>query len=146
MKTTTAPTAAAPVNFLKVGEGATLIGYSDRHAYTVIAVTRTTATLQRDKATLLNGRNSGEPDALTFTPGGFLGQTEGVQRYAYERDPEGQIVVARLKRKMAKVSLTVGEYFRDEAGTLVTHKLVSQMEAGSKRVIAGRHEHYDFNF
>ncbi len=133
-------------NPFSVGDGATLCGYSDRTAYTVIAVTASTITLQRDKATLLNGRDSGQPDALTFTAGGFVGHTEGVQRYSYERNTSGHIVKAHIGRKLKKQSLPCGEWTKDGQGNLVTHKLVPSIKAGSSNVIAGRHEHYDFNF
>jgi hypothetical protein len=51
MQTETLPLALA--NPYKIGDGVTLCGYSDRSAYTVIAVTAKTITIQRDKATLL---------------------------------------------------------------------------------------------
>jgi hypothetical protein len=105
----------------KVGDGATIHRYSDAHAFTVIKVTATTITLQRDKATLLNGGNSGEADALQFSAGGFVGHTEGTQRYSYEADPNGSIEVARLVPEPA---------FKSKGQT----------------VTAGRHEHYDYNF
>lgn len=130
-----------PVNPYEVGDGVTLCGYSDRHAYTVIAVTKTQITLQRDKATLLNGFKSGEPDALTFTPGGFSGHTEGVQRYAYEADPEGEIIVARMKRKLRKSWEQVG----GEDGHY-DHVYRADFGHKSSHIIAGRHEHYDYNF
>jgi hypothetical protein len=59
-----------------VGDGATTCGWSDRHAGTVIARTAKTMKIQYDKATLLNGPDSGEKDALKFSPGGFVGHTE----------------------------------------------------------------------
>jgi hypothetical protein len=102
------------------GDGATLCMYSDRHACTVIRRTAKTLTLQRDKATLLNGFKSGEKDALQFAPGGFFGHTSGTQRYNYEPDPQGQIFVARLTKR--------------------------GWRCGCNRIGAGRSEHYDFNF
>lgn len=108
-----------------VGEGATLIGYSDRQAYTVIAVHGSTrVTLQRDKVTLLNPVGSGEPDALRFSPGGFVGHTSGVQRYSYEQDPDGVIEKATLRKD--------GSW---------------RLARENARVLIGqRSEHYDFNF
>lgn len=103
-----------------VGDGATLSGYSDCHACTVIARTAKTLTLRRDKATLLNGTNSGQPDALRFSPGGFVGHTSGTQRYEYSSDPSGYVVIARLTK--------------------------TGWKAQGKALSAGRHEHYDFNF
>ncbi len=122
--TTTTTTTNVPPNkldALRIGDGATECGYSDRHAGTVIARTPATITLQLDKATLLNGYNSGEPDALSFTPGGFFGHTAGVQRYAYERDPDGTTLVFRRRKN--------GQY----------------MNNGS-RLVPGRNHYYDFNF
>jgi len=136
---------AALVNPFKVGDGATLCMYSDRQAYTVIKVTAQSVTLQRDKATLLNGHNSGEPDALTFTPGGFVGHTEGIQRYKYEADPKGEIIVARMKRKPRRVSLPCGEWVENERG-LFTERLAPWFKHKSSTVVPGRSEHYDFNF
>lgn len=144
MKTDTIP--AETETEFQIGKGVTVCGYSDREAFTVIKRTAKTITIQRDKATLLNGYKSGEPDALKFYPGGFHGHTEGVQRYHYERDENGEILVARLRKQPRRVSLTVGEYTRDETGNLITYKLVPDFKVGSKTVIAGRSEHYDFNF
>jgi len=126
-------------NPYKVGDGATLCGWSDRHAYTVIAVTPQSITLQRDKATLLNGFNSGEPDALIMTPGGFAGHTEGTQRYSYEPNPNGEICVARMKKKLRKV-WTEGE---DGKYSYVTHPHFMNC---SSTVVPGRSENYDYNF
>lgn len=109
-------------NPFTVGEGATVAGYSDCRAYTVIAVTAKSATLRRDKATLLNGIKSGAPDALSFSPGGFCGHTSGVQRYSYEADETGGVVVVRLRKN----------------GTWRT--------SNNERVSVGRSEYYDFNF
>jgi hypothetical protein len=138
--------AAAVVNNFKVGDGATFVAYSDRRAYTVIKVTAQSVTLQRDKATLLNGHKSTEADKLTFTPGGFVGHTEGVQRYAYEADPNGEIIVARLKRKPRKASLECQYWTKFDDGSIRSHKLVPHFAAGSAMVVPGRSEHYDFNF
>lgn len=102
------------------GEGATLVLHRDSHAYTVVKATAKTVTLQRDRAKLLNGPKSGEPDALVVHVGGFSANVQGTQRWAYEPDPGGQTVVARLTKR-----------------GWVSH---------GSRVVAGRHEHYDFNF
>ena len=66
----------------EVGMGVSLCGWSDVHAYTVVGVSASGKSfeIQRDKATLLNGVNSGEPDALRFQAGGFCGHTSGRQR------------------------------------------------------------------
>ena len=111
----------------KVGDGVTTHGYSDAHAWTVIAVSARLITIQRDKAILLNGPNSGEPDALTCTPGGFCAHWEGAQRYRYERDPNGAIRKASLRK---------------DGGW----RLVGEPLKGGKFLTAGRHEFYDYNF
>lgn len=122
-----------------VGDGATLCGYSDHHAYTVIKTTAQSITMQRDKATLLNGMNSGEPDALVCHPGGFAGHVEGIQRYAYEPDPNGEICVARMTKKTRKA------WTKQEDGSYkdVIH---ANFKNGCSTVLPGRREHYDYNF
>ena len=88
--------AALPI----VGGGANVSGHSDVYAYTVVSVAANgrSAVIQEDTATLLNGFNSGEPDALTFTPGGFCGHTSGNQRYNYQPNPEAPLVTIRLRK------------------------------------------------
>lgn len=116
---------------MRVGDGMTVTGYSDNKACTVIAVSRSgkTVTLQRDKATLLNGFKSGEPDALVMTPGGFAGHTEGVQRYDYEADPDGERFKVTYRESL-------GGYKR--AG-------IRPHERGGS-AFRGRNEYYDYNF
>ena len=120
----------------KVGDGVTVHRYSDAHAYTVIAVTDCTIKIQRDKATLLNGYNSGEVDALHFSPGGFFGHTSGTQRYSYERDLTGTVAIARLQKK---------PYQRWTKGAVFSVPEAA-FKAEGCRVFPGRSEHYDFNF
>lgn len=119
----------------EVGQGATFCLWTDCHACTVIEVRRNgkEAVLQRDKATLLNGFNSDEPDALTFTPGGFAGHTSGTQRYSYERDPNGQII--RVSRR----TLKNGEVIWKQVGQ-------PTKSPGATATFNGRHEHHDYNF
>ena len=104
----------------KVGDGATISLHSDRYACTVIKVTPATVTLQRDKATLLNGFKSEAPDKLTSCPGGFCAHVDGTQRYDYAADPDGVTYVARLTKRGLRTTLG--------------------------KVSKGRNEHYDFNF
>ena len=107
----------------EIGDGVTLCGYSDREAYTVISMTPRTIKVQRDKATLLNGMNSGQPDALQASVGGFCAHVSGEQRYAYESDPTSEdIEVVRLTKK---------GWIASRSGRAVIH---------------GRHEKYDYNF
>ena len=106
----------------RVGDHVTALQWSDAHAYEVIAVTAKTLRLRRLDAKLLNGAGSGEGDALKFSPGGFVGHTSGVQRYSYAPMPSAAVVTA---------------YWSERRGC---YRL-----AGST-IVAGAHEHYDFNF
>jgi hypothetical protein len=123
-------------DFFTVGEGATVHGYSDAHAYTVIKLTDKSVTLRRDKATLLNGVNSGHPEALSFAPGGFCGHTSGRQIWKYEEDLSGHVVVARMTNR----TTTIGSSL---AGT---EKVIPIFKSLGRRVTPDRGEHYDFNF
>lgn len=121
-----------------VGEGATYTLATDSHACTVVRVdTRDgkpwRVLLRRDEATLLNGPDSGEPDALTFSPGGFVGHMSGTQRYSYKPDPTGD-----------KYTVTRRVY----KGGVVRWKLVGHKSraAGLSAHFRCRLEHYDFNF
>ena len=82
----------------------------------IIKKTATTITIQRDKATLVT-----TPE---FVIGGFIAHctNNNSMESTYEADLEGRIEVARWSKKKQKY---------------VTNGLV---------VIAGRHEHYDYNF
>ena len=102
-----------------VGDGVTLCYWSDCEAYTVIKKTKCTLTIQRDKATL---KPTFKPE---FVAGGFCGTVinQDEQDYDYERDPNGQVFVAHWSERK-------NGYFVD----------------GCLRVIAGRHEFYDYNF
>jgi len=113
----------------KVGDGATILQYSDRHACTIVAVSKSgrTITLKRDKATLLNGPKSGEPDAMKFSVGGFFGHMSGTQRYSYEPDPTATEQKATLRKD--------GHY----------HIVGAGIRSG-KVLIGVRREHYDHNF
>lgn len=76
-----------------VGEGVAVKYYTDCHAARVIWVSEDGKRIrvQEDTATLLNGFDSGEKDALKFHPGGFFGHTEGAQRYKLEANPDGAV-------------------------------------------------------
>ena len=78
---------------IEVGDKWTFIVYSDRHACYVEEISKNgqQLVLREAKATLLNGANSGHPEALQFSPGGFLGHTSGEQIYEIEPNPEGAI-------------------------------------------------------
>lgn len=108
-----------PVN-AKVGDGVTMNLYSDAHAGTIIKVTKTTVTVQQDRATL-------NPDwKPEITPGGFAGHctNQDSQTYTYERDENGRTVTFRWSSKY-------DQYRNNPAGMTLTR---------------GRHEFYDYNF
>ena len=121
-----------------VGGGATYTIATDSHACTVERVDLRNGkpwrvVLRRDTATLLNGADSGEADALKFEAGGFIGHTSGRQRYAYTPDPDGQVITVTR---------------REFKGGLAKWKVVGH---GSKSPGCGarfgvRAEHYDYNF
>lgn len=111
----------------EVGDGVTSIHYSDRQAHTIIQRSKTRLWIQRDHAILLNAVKSGEPDALTFTPGGFCGHTSGTQRYNYLPNKEG----------------SVQEFSRRDNGKWV---LKGERSHNGLYLVAGRDEYYDFNF
>lgn len=68
----------------EVGMGATELCWTDRHAYTVVAVSPSgkTITLQADTATRVDNNGMSE-----------------CQNYEFSRDPNGQLVTARLTKK-----------------------------------------------
>lgn len=111
---------------IKIGDGVTVRGYSDATACTVISVSGTRAVIQEDTAVLLNGSGSSEPDALKFSPGGFVGHTSGVQRWDVKPNPNGAMVkITRRKDGFWRI-----------AGDSMKGKTLTE----------GRHHHYDFNF
>ena len=108
------------VNDFKIGDGATILHYSDRTACTVIAMTPKSVTVQEDTATLLNGMDSNEKDKLIFSPGGFVGHVSGEQRYSYSPSASG------IKHTFKQT----------------TRKGV----VGIRGLITGRSHYYDYNF
>lgn len=68
------------VGFATIGMGATQVLYSDSHAYTIIAISKTgkTITVQKDKA--IRADKNGMSDCQTYT---------------FERDPQGQTRTVR---------------------------------------------------
>lgn len=109
-----------------VGMGVTFCGWSDREPGTVVSVSPSghKFTFRLDAAKLLNGFDSGEPDALKFSPGGFVGHTSGVQRYEFTPNPDGRLETATRRKD--------GTY---------------RVAGGTSRVRVGtRFKHYDYNF
>lgn len=110
-------------------DAATAHSWSDSHAATIIKRTPKTITVQFDTAKLLNGSDSGEPDALKFERGGFLGHTSGQQRYEYTRDENGRTRTYSLRKN--------GRWI--EKGAPANSR-------GCSLTLGKRHHHYDFNF
>lgn len=102
------------------GDLLNLTGYNNYIAYTIIARTAKTITIQRDKATL---KKDFKPEIIV---GGFAGHcvNQNDQEYDYERNPKGETMVIRWSEK------------NQRWGT----------PKGYTRVSLGRHEFYDYNF
>lgn len=104
---------------------ATMIGYSDRQAFEVIRhVSDKCIMVRRMEAKLLNGVNSGEPDALKFEPGGFCGHTSGTQRYEFTSNEANRVIRIRLHKDGRWYDRAKQRYTLDERP----------------------YEHYDFNY
>lgn len=105
-----------------VGDGITLHGWSDSHAYTVVALVGTTGFVaQRDNATRVNRAED------LVAAGGFFAHTEhgaNGQQWSYEPDTNGAKV---------KVTLRKDGTWRESG-------------ASTSPASEGRHEHYDYNF
>ena len=107
-----------PAN-VKVGDGATLNYWSDRHAGTIVKVTKATITIRRDKATK-------DPDFKPeFIVGGFSAHctNQDEQAYIYEPDENGSLTTIYWSKKYNRYGTP---------GNLTASK--------------GRHEFYDYNF
>lgn len=106
---------------IEVGDGVTMYLYSDRKAYTVIAKTAKTITIQRDKA--IRDPNF-KPE---WVPGGFsaICVNSNDQNWTYERNPDGEIIRCRWSEKN-------GRYQTGSDGSIAIGR--------------GRHEYYDYNF
>ena len=114
----------------ELGGGASHKLYTDIEPCTVIEISNggREVTVQYDKATLLNGADSGESDAITCTPGGFSGHMSGDQRWEIEPDKKGFISLFRLRKNGRW--LNKGQDMNSPGGDLRP----------------GRHKFYDFNF
>lgn len=102
----------------KVGDGVSILYWSDIDPATVLKVTKCSITFQMDNATL---NKEWKPDII---PGGFAGHcvNQYDQKWIITPDPEGQIEKAYLHKN----------------GCLYMNK--------SLRVFKGRRKFYDYNF
>jgi hypothetical protein len=123
--TATATTTILPT---EADDAATINGWSDRKAATIIKRTAKSITVREDSARLLNGATSGEADALTFTAGGFLGHTSGAQRWEVTADEDGITSTYTLRGN--------GRWVRSG----------QPANSRSSLTIGRRAPHYDFNF
>jgi len=132
IQTTTTATPPAEVLF-SIGDPATHTGHTDSKAVDVIDVSPNGKTIKVRycKQELLNGANSGEPDALVCTAGGFCGHTEGRQRWSVEADPDGCIDKFTLRRRGSKWVWKLAGAGTNQPGNTLNR---------------GHHPHYDFNF
>jgi hypothetical protein len=83
-------------NDIIIGMGATVFGYSDSSAYTVIKISKSgkKVFLQKDKSTL-------DPNFKpNIIPGGFAGHCTNnyAQEYTYESDSNGHIIEVSLRK------------------------------------------------
>lgn len=103
---------------IEVGDGCTLVLWTDKKAHTVIRKTKKMIVMQRDKA--IKSPNF-KPE---WVEGGFsaICTNQNEQEYTYEKDPNGSTIRA----------------FWSEVNGCYMHD-------GCK-VINGRHEFYDYNF
>jgi hypothetical protein len=115
---------------MKVGDPVTYTIYTDADAGWVSKVSASGKTIEVEfaKQTLLNGANSGEPDALHFEPGGFSGTFSGAQRWKLEKDTEPKTAKFTLRKN--------GQWkiagFRTKSPGCILRP--------------GHNPHYDFNF
>ncbi|MDP2361964.1 MAG: hypothetical protein Q8O14_14640 [bacterium] len=116
-------------DLVQAGDPVTRSGYSDCHAGYVFQInkTRTKLAMQDGDARLLNGANSGEPDALVFSPGGFCGHTSGTQRWEIKPSDLARVTVFTLRKN--------GRWIETGSTLKQGHPLC-----------AGHHHHHDFNF
>ena len=107
-----------PAN-VSVGQGATINYWSDRHAGTIVKVTKCSITIQRDTAIL-------SPDfSPQFILGGFSAfcTNQREQKYTYEPNDSGELVTIRWSKKYNRYG-----------------------RPGQISASKGRHEFYDYNF
>jgi hypothetical protein len=115
---------------MQINDPVTYVIYTDADAGWVSKVSPNGKTIEVELGvqTLLNGPNSGEPDALKVFPGGFCGHVEGVQRWKVERAEKPNTLKFTLRKN--------GQW-----------KIVGH---GTKSpgcvLIKGHNPHYDYNF
>ena len=108
----------------EVGMGATIYYWSDRHACTIVDVSKNgkTVTVTKDTATLTN------PDELKCYAGGFMGHVSGTQKYSYKSNPDGPTTQYSLRKN--------GRWIR----------VGQSMRSGTCLKVGQRSHYYDYNF
>ena len=124
----------------QVGEMASIVIGSDRHAYEIVARYPGRIVMRRLRAFLINHMDSDEQDKLIAYHGGFMAHVSGNQRYRYESNADGVQVVANKMRKPVKVSIGRGHDGYEQYEYRVGFKV------NGWNVIPGAHEKYDYNF
>lgn len=147
MKKQAATTEIPAEHRLNVGDGVTHTGYTDANAGHVVKVSKNgkTVMVQAAKQELLNGMKSGEADALTFTPGGFCGHTEGTQRWKVEPNPEGHLEKFTL-RTIQGTEYDHEQRKRVPVTRYVWKKAGSRTREAGNTIRMGCRPHYDYNF
>lgn len=136
LMTTTSTTTTMTTNIrFQVNDKATFNLYSDSNAGYIVKVSKSGKKVWfcRAEAKLLNGANSGEPDALEFSPGGFCGHTSGFQRWQIAETPRNErptCFTLRVQKNGEEIWKMVGHGTYSPGCTLS----------------GGHHHHYDFNF
>lgn len=115
---------------MKLNDPVTFTIYTDSKVGWVTKVSPNGKTIEVEYAlqTLLNGPNSGEQDALQFSPGGFMGHVSGTQRWKIERD-ESPVREKFTLRKNGQWK--VSGHATKSPGCVLT---------------SGHYPYYDFNF
>lgn len=114
----------------QIGDAVSHRTWTDIKAGFIVAVSKSgkTVTFQAAKQELLNGPDSGEPDALKVSLGGFVGHTSGKQRYAVSADTTGY-----------KQKFTLRSNGQWKAARSSSHSIGNVL-------IDGHHPYYDYNF
>lgn len=117
-------------NTLNIGDEVTHVLWTDAKAGWVKSVSKSgkTVTVELANQTLLNGVNSGELDALKFSPGGFCGHTSGSQRWKIERADKPSTMKFTLR--------TNGQWKAAKTST----------KSPGNVLCKGHNPYYDFNF
>ena len=114
-------TATTPRTF-SVGDAVTMCYHSDREVGIVVKTTAKTVTVVWLAKKLLNGPNSGHPEAMTCVAGGFAAHFSGAQIWQIG-EPTGHLDTFRLRKN--------GRWMSAKTGARLVH---------------GHSPHYDFNF